>query len=248
MRSSSGPGMVSSTLAVHTNSTCGAAGWRGGGVAGWRGGEVVRWRRGGEVVREVAGWRAGRWSRRRRPGPDRLLPGPQLCALPTPGPCQCANPSAPRPAPAPHLAQVDGHVQVVVQEAAVLLRVQQLQQRAGGVACGAGGQGQGAGERGPAVRAELWRQAGCARRGRHAPLHATSAGTRCQAAAGWLAQAGAGRARLMAQAGRHRQAGRRRRAPAWPRPNLSISSMSTSGLLLPVDLRHCTLLPGMAPT
>jgi hypothetical protein len=29
---------------------------------------------------------------------------------------------------------------------------------------------------------------------------------------------------------------------------LSISSMSTSGLLLPVLFRHCTILPGMAPT
>ena len=33
-----------------------------------------------------------------------------------------------------HFGQVDGHVQVVVQEAGVLLRVQQLQQRAGRVA------------------------------------------------------------------------------------------------------------------
>lgn len=33
-----------------------------------------------------------------------------------------------------------------------------------------------------------------------------------------------------------------------PRPSLSTSSMSTKGLLVPVDLRHCTTLPGMAPT
>ena len=33
-----------------------------------------------------------------------------------------------------------------------------------------------------------------------------------------------------------------------PLPSLSISSMRTMGLLVPVDLRHCTILPGMAPT
>ena len=33
-----------------------------------------------------------------------------------------------------------------------------------------------------------------------------------------------------------------------PRPSLSISSMSTSGLLVPTVFRACTTLPGMAPT
>ena len=33
-----------------------------------------------------------------------------------------------------------------------------------------------------------------------------------------------------------------------PLPSLSISSMSTMGLPVPVDLRHCTILPGIAPT
>jgi hypothetical protein len=36
--------------------------------------------------------------------------------------------------------------------------------------------------------------------------------------------------------------------PVCPRPSLSISSMSTRGLLLPVLFRHWTILPGMAPT
>jgi len=37
-------------------------------------------------------------------------------------------------------------------------------------------------------------------------------------------------------------------SPVWPLPSLSISSMSTRGLEVPVVLRHCTILPGMAPT
>jgi hypothetical protein len=122
------------------------------------------------------------------------------------------------------LGQVDGHVEVVVQEGAVLLGVQQLQQRAGRRGGGfgrtrVGGAGLGVG----LMRRGLvgWR--------RHRPQRALP-----------LAKG----ARPAGPAPPANLAG----SPVWPRPSLSISSISTSGLTAPVDLRHCTILPGMAPT
>jgi len=57
---------------------------------------------------------------------------PHKYAIPTPNarPVQLPDPQCAPDAPPAHLAQVDGHVQVVVEECGVLLRVQQLQQRA----------------------------------------------------------------------------------------------------------------------
>ena len=124
-----------------------------------------------------------------------------------------------------HLGQVHRHVQVVVHEAAVLRRVQQLQQRAGRVALVA-----------------------CAWAGVSSSVSVSSTSTRASNAQhgdGWLAQEVA----RVGQAIRASSALPSCLIPqSAPRPSLSISSISTRGLDVPVLLRHCTTLPGMAPT
>ena len=135
-------GGMPSTLAVHTNKAWGGCmpsmlaeltnrNWskeQGGGAC-----EQMR--------HECACMARGAWWEGKEAGMGIKHPG--LHPAPAPCPCTLSLHPAPTPWPAPpHLAQVYGHVHVVVQEAAVLLRVKQLEQGRGRVAWQEGGEGQ----------------------------------------------------------------------------------------------------------
>lgn len=145
------------------------------------------------------------------------------------------------------LGQVDGHVQVVVQEAGVLLGVQQLQQRARRVA------------RVPCARRAAGFDGRAAQASRLSASHNASIPHRLLTFPSLLSSC-----LPLYCAWQCRPAGCGPHAPpntalgtpnlvtvtcrGAPRPSLSISSMRTKGLLVPVNFRHCTILPGMAPT
>jgi hypothetical protein len=145
MRSSSGPGMVSSTLRARPPRVSAPAAWPGGAAPGRAPAPRASLRAPrGPPQAQDRGAAAG-------PVPDQRLTRSASC-------CNCCSAAAHahRRASALHgvglgevprgewralggaheedAGEVDGHVQVVVQEARVLLRVQQLQQRAGRVA------------------------------------------------------------------------------------------------------------------